>query len=72
VLDDAVGEYRIDEDQDGTVDYRVETPDFDYREFNSTLVLRWEYRPGSLFYLVWSQARLDDTLRGEGASFGRV
>ena len=31
--------------------------DFDVREFNSTTVLRWEYRPGSSFYLVWTQGR---------------
>ncbi len=33
-------------------------PDFDNLSFNSNVVLRWEYRPGSTVYLVWSQARL--------------
>jgi len=32
---------------------------FDVREFNSNTVLRWEYRPGSSLYLVWSQGRQD-------------
>lgn len=32
-------------------------PDFDRQSFNSNIVLRWEYLPGSLLYLVWSQAR---------------
>jgi hypothetical protein len=27
------------------------------QEFLSNLVLRWEYRPGSIIYLVWSQNR---------------
>ncbi len=45
----------------------IDRPDFDVREFNSTLVARWEYRPGSLVYLVWSQARSDEALRaGDG------
>ena len=67
----AADEYRVDEDRDGAVDYAFARPDFDYREFNSTLVLRWEYRPGSLLYVVWSQARLDEALRGGMPSFGR-
>ncbi len=31
--------------------------DGNYRAFNSTMVLRWEYRPGSTLYIVWTQAR---------------
>jgi len=64
--------YALDEDGDGAADYEIDPPDFDVREFNSTLVARWEYRPGSLVYLVWSQARSDDVLRaGDGLSFRR-
>ena len=47
----------VDEDADGTVDYQFRRPDFTFREFRSNLVLRWEYRPGSNLYLVWSQMR---------------
>lgn len=32
-------------------------PDFNVKQFRSNAVLRWEYRPGSTLYLVWSQAR---------------
>jgi hypothetical protein len=32
-------------------------PDFNELSFNSNVVLRWEYLPGSTLYLVWSQAR---------------
>lgn len=32
-------------------------PDFNYRQFRSNLVARWEYRPGSVLYLVWTQSR---------------
>ncbi|WP_340112365.1 DUF5916 domain-containing protein [Maribellus mangrovi] len=49
--------YRIDENMDGSTDYAFDKPDFNVREFLSNLVLRWEYRPGSIVYLVWSQNR---------------
>ncbi len=32
-------------------------PDFNYRSFRSTNVLRWEYKPGSTLYIVWQQGR---------------
>lgn len=32
-------------------------PDFSFKQFRSNAVLRWEYSPGSVLYLVWSQGR---------------
>jgi hypothetical protein len=32
---------------------------FNFKEFNSTVVLRWEYRPGSTLFAVWTQGRTD-------------
>ncbi len=32
---------------------------FNFKQFNSNVVLRWEYRPGSTLYLVWTQGRDD-------------
>ena len=29
----------------------------DYKQFRSNLVFRWEYRPGSALFVVWSQGR---------------
>lgn len=29
----------------------------DYKQFNSNLVVRWEYRPGSTIFVVWTQER---------------
>ncbi len=49
--------YLIDENSDGVVDYSFDKPDFNVKEFLSNLVMRWEYQPGSTFYLVWSQTR---------------
>jgi hypothetical protein len=40
------------------------TPDFNYRSFRMTNVLRWEYKPGSALYVVWQQMREDSTTIG--------
>ena len=37
-------------------------PDFGLRSLRGTIVLRWEYRPGSMLYLVWTQRRADTTV----------
>ena len=37
--------------------YSFGNPDFSFREFRFNLVVRWEYRPNSTLYLVWSQDR---------------
>ena len=50
------GRYRADLDGDGT-DESWRNPDFNFRQFRSNAVLRWEYRPGSTIYAVWSQGR---------------
>ncbi|MDZ7260660.1 MAG: carbohydrate binding family 9 domain-containing protein [candidate division KSB1 bacterium] len=47
----------VDENLDGFMDYQIENPDFNVREMRSNLVLRWEYQPGSTFYLVWTHGR---------------
>ncbi len=49
--------YLVDDNLDGNIDYSFDKPDFNVKEFLSNLVLRWEYRPGSTVYLVWSQTR---------------
>ena len=52
----ASGEYLVSEAGSGLI-YVFEDPDFNVKEFLSNLVFRWEYRPGSFLYLVWSQTR---------------
>ena len=58
------GEYLMDLDGDGGME-AFRDPDFNFKQFRSTVVLRWEYRPGSLLYLVWSQGR--NHYGGEGS-----
>lgn len=49
------GYFNIDENRDGIVDYSFNNPDFNFLQFRSNLVFRWEYRPNSEFFLVWTQ-----------------
>lgn len=32
-------------------------PDFNYQGFNANVIMRWEFRPGSTIYVVWTQER---------------
>ena len=47
--------YAIDENNDGEIDYSFGNPDFNFIQFRSNMVARWEYIPGSEIFLVWSQ-----------------
>ena len=38
---------------------------FNFRQFNSNAVLRWEYRPGSTLFFVWQQGRASNDTNGE-------
>jgi len=46
-------------DRYATLAFSFRNPDFDVREFRMNAVLRWEYRPGSTLFVVWTQARGD-------------
>jgi len=54
------GVYAVDENNDGITDYSFDKPDFNFVQFRSNLVVRWEYRPGSEFFLVWAQGNTPD------------
>jgi hypothetical protein len=41
----------------GAPAYSFANPDFSFRQFRSNLVARWEWKPGSSLYVVWSQGR---------------
>ena len=56
--------FLVDENLDGTTDYSFGNPDFNFRQFRSNLVVRWEYLPGSTLYLVWSQGRTSSGVNG--------
>jgi hypothetical protein len=50
--------YRVDPDGAGPAQpLGFANPDFTNRALRGTAVLRWEYRPGSTLYFVWTQER---------------
>ncbi len=48
------GRYGLDENGDLNADYFIGNPDFNFHQFRSNLVAKWEYRLGSFIYLIWS------------------
>ena len=63
-LDAETGRYAVD--RPGTEsDFTFRNPDFNVREINTNAVLRWEYRPGSTLFLVWSHARENGVRSGQ-------
>ena len=58
-----VTQYRIEPDSVGPTSngpglpFTVGNPDFNLRSLRGTAVLRWEYRPGSTLFFVWTQER---------------
>ena len=48
---------RVDLDGDGAAETALREPSFGVRQMSANAVLRWEYRPGSTVFVVWSQGR---------------
>jgi hypothetical protein len=68
VRDDAgeISGFEVDADGPGpAVAYAFSNPDFSYKSLRGNAVLRWEFRPGSRLYLVWTQSRSDSEPMGE-------
>ncbi len=62
----------LDIDGNGSGDYELYNglySDFNYKQYRSNLVLRWEFKTGSSLYLVWSQGFTDYESEGN-FSFG--
>jgi len=71
VYDSDYEEYTIDPDGTGPAGtFYLSNPDFNYKSLRGTMVLRWEFKPGSILYLVWTQNRTDETNPGH-FRFGR-
>jgi hypothetical protein len=69
-------DYTVDPDGGGPAEaFNFSNPDFNYKSLRGTAVLRWEYRPGSVLYFVWTQNRSDEEYPGDfrfGRDFKRV
>jgi hypothetical protein len=62
----ADGLYTADPDGDGpSAAFSFRNPDFNLKSLRGTVVLRWEYRPGSMLYFVWTQLRADQGNPGD-------
>jgi hypothetical protein len=74
-FDEDAGEYAVRRAGGAAPDYTFSNPDFNFKQLRSNAVLRWEYRPGSALFVVWSQGRtdhLEDGSFGFGRDFGRL
>lgn len=47
----------VDENSNMILNLTENNQDFNFQEFRSNLVLRWEYKTGSTFYFVWTNNR---------------
>jgi len=63
---DSAEEYKVDPDGQGPApDFLFDNPDFNLKSLRGTIVLRWEYLPGSILYFVWTQNRADEANPGD-------
>ena len=53
-------EYIVDPDGAGpSPSFRIGEPDFNFKSLRFNAVFRWEWKPGSTLFLVWTQNRVD-------------
>jgi len=57
INEDGSDDIIVDENLDGLPEYRFGHPDFNVQEFRGNLIIRWEYKPGSALYVVWTHSR---------------
>lgn len=63
---EADGVYTFDPDGAGSADaISFDNPNFNVRSLRGNAILRWEYRPGSTVYFVWTQTKEDEENVGD-------
>ena len=50
---------------DGGATFEFDDPDFNVKSLRLNLIYRWEWRPGSALYVVWTEQRQDDAYPGQ-------
>ena len=62
---------------DGGKSYQFDDPNFNFKSLRLNAIFRWEWRPGSALYLVWTEQREDHAHPGQfelgrdlGSTFG--
>jgi hypothetical protein len=73
---DGSSSYVVDPDGSGpAAPFSFSNPDFNLKSLRGNIVLRWEFRPGSTIYLVWTQNGSDSENLGDfqfGHSLSRL
>ena len=70
--DEESSDYMVDPDGDGPAEsFTFNNPDFTTSALRGTAVLRWEFRPGSTLFFVWTQERAGHDPSGD-FDFGRA
>ena len=63
ILNSSENSYSVTDLND--VQFNFTNPDFNFGQFRSNLVLRWEYNPGSILYLVWTHDQTNQLLTSQ-------
>ena len=64
------GRYDVLDPVSGEREFGFDDPDFSFRQLRTNAVVRWEFRPGSAIFFVWSQGRTGEE-EYERFDFGR-
>jgi hypothetical protein len=66
--DAATEDYAVDPDGAGAAPrFTFDNPDFNFKSLRVNAVFRWELKPGSTFYAVWTRQQQDDANPGDFA-----
>jgi hypothetical protein len=64
--DSPARQYQIDPDAFGpSSSFSLDDPDFNVKSLRLNAIFRWEFRPGSTLYAVWTEQREDDSYPGD-------
>lgn len=66
LYDAAARSYSVDPDAFGpSSSFSFDNPDFNFKSLRLNAIFRWEFRPGSTLYAVWTEQREDDSHPGD-------
>jgi hypothetical protein len=64
--DPSARKYEVDPDAFGpSTAFSFDDPDFNVKSLRLNAIFRWEFRPGSTLYAVWTEQREDDSFPGD-------